>query len=69
MPDPTPKANKERALRRLSEAASPYGLRVVCARDRLGGLFVWPVASFEPFLVGPAEPFLVGAAIVGRRPP
>ncbi len=39
------------------------------ARDRLGGLFVWPVASFEPFLVGPAEPFLVGAAIVGRRPP
>ena len=29
MPDSTPKASKEEALRRLSEAASPYRLRVV----------------------------------------
>ncbi len=29
MSDPTPKTTKEEALRRLSEAASPYGLRVV----------------------------------------
>src|SRR5205809_8106885 len=29
MPDSTPKASKEEALRRLSEAASPYRLRVI----------------------------------------
>jgi hypothetical protein len=29
MPNPGPKISKEEALRRLSEAAAPYGLRVV----------------------------------------
>lgn len=29
MPDPASKTSKEEALRRLSEAAAPYGLRVV----------------------------------------
>lgn len=37
MPDPTPKISKEEARRRLSEAASPYSLRVVKTQSLADG--------------------------------
>ncbi len=66
MPDPTPKIKREEALRRLSEAASPYGLRVVKTQfSELPELVLYrpapdgrEVARFRYYEPGVGQPYM-----------